>query len=285
MKRGFFLIFPTSGDFANYDTKIIYPKHLTVLALFFSMGVYAQSADHVKELRKNNPLLYSGFKGSFIVSENGSSVYDLPLNPTPGIGGMTPQISIGYNSNNTTSVLGEGWALNGFSFVSRTGSIQAIDDVTQPVLFNEEDNLQLDGQRLIPITPELHGKNQCVYTTENNTFKRITIAKNQNNTISDIEFFKVETKDGLEYYYGDIDKNSLTQMGLQNIASTLGANGLKGIVNTRTSSFRSTPFLWLATLIIDKNKNWIYFTYNLQQNFYAPKEIFYGAAEALPSAL
>lgn len=244
---------------------------LGTFAICFQSQGQNNGVEYINQLKKDNPL-YSGFKGAFSVSDNGAATYDIPFTATPGVGGMTPQISISYNSNNSSSILGEGWSLNGFSIISRAGNNIAIDGYSQPVVFDKTDNLQLDGQRLIP-EKDNHGINGATYYTENNSFKRITIANSSGNTINEVQYFKVETKDGLEYYYGNIESSMLGSMGLNTIKED---GGLKGIVATKTQGLENVPFLWLVTLIKDKNNNWIYFKYNLQDNFYSPNEIWYG---------
>lgn len=254
-------------------------KKILIIVLFFFNVVYSQNPgiEYIKQLKAGNPL-YSGFKGAFSISENGAALYDIPFTVTPGVGGMTPQISISYNSSNSTSIIGEGWSLNGFSIIGRSSNVNYIDGFTQPVIFNSEDNLQLDGQRLIPLI-ENHGINGALYYTENNSFKKISIANNTGDTVDEIQNFKVETKDGLEYYYGDIDNAMLNSMGINNISTSIGNKGLNGIVYTKTLGETNVPFLWLVTLIKDKNNNWIYFTYNMQDNYYSPNEILYGGKD------
>ena len=248
---------------------------LSIVAISFQAFAQNSGVDYVSQLRKGNPL-YSAFKGSFSVTDHGAATYVIPFTTTPGIGGMTPQISISYNSNYSSTIIGEGWSLNGFSIIGRVGNINAIDGFSQSVSFDETDNLQLDGQRLIP-EKENHGVNGARYYTENNLFKRITIASSKGgNSINNVQYFKVETKEGLEYYYGDIEKPMMVSMGLETLSRSVDGNGLKGIVMSKAQGVNNVPFLWLVTLIKDKNDNWIYFNYNFDDNFYSPKEIWYG---------
>ncbi|QNR82889.1 VCBS repeat-containing protein [Pedobacter riviphilus] len=155
--------------------------------------------------------------------------------------------------------------------ITRTGNSNSIDGFSQPVLFSAEDHLQLDGQRLFAVVGD-EGLLGSRYFTENNSFKRATIEKNTGvNTINGIRLIKVETKDGLEYYYGDI-QNLRSMAGM----SKLEEENTKGIVYTKTLINENVPLIWLVTLIRDKNNNWIYFKYNLENNYYSPDEIYYG---------
>lgn len=249
--------------------------YLITLTTFLVVNCLAQpnSKSYLASLQSQSNPYYSGFQGDFSVTDNGAAVYDIPFPVTPGVGGMTPKISFSYNSNNMTSVLGEGWSINGLSVISRANSIQAIDGLTETIKFDITDNLAIDGSRMI-LSNGNHGVNGAIYSTENNSFKRITIGKNSGQPINDIEYFKVETKDGLEYYYGNIDPQTLN--GMEGLSNAGIAQGLVGIISTKTPRYNSVPFLWLVTLIRDKNKNWIYFKYNTDFNYYSPDKIFYG---------
>jgi hypothetical protein len=80
---------------------------------------------------------------------NGIANYTLPINVPVGIQGVQPNLAISYNSNGGNGQLGLGWALAGTSSFSRGGSSHFLDGQVAPVTLTDDDNLFLDGQRLI----------------------------------------------------------------------------------------------------------------------------------------
>ncbi|QNR82890.1 hypothetical protein H9N25_12920 [Pedobacter riviphilus] len=82
--------------------------YIALLIIFgFQAAAQNPGLDFLNKLKKDNPLLYSGFKGAFSVSETGSALYDLPFSVSPGVGGMTPQLSVSYSSSSSSSILGK----------------------------------------------------------------------------------------------------------------------------------------------------------------------------------
>jgi hypothetical protein len=62
---------------------------------------------------------------------------------------VQPNLAISYNSNGGNGQLGLGWALAGTSSFSRGGSSHFLDGQVAPVTLTDDDNLFLDGQRLV----------------------------------------------------------------------------------------------------------------------------------------
>lgn len=211
----------------------------------------------LESLKLNSDSYYTGFKGSFSISESGAVSYSLPLVVTPGVGGMTPQISLTYNSNNGTSIMGDGWALSGFSLISRSPNINAIDTFSQAITYDKNDKLSLDGQRLIHIKQnkdDNYGSENSIYATENNIFSKIRIEKSSNN-INGISFISARTKSGIINRYGSDDGT--------------------GVLRTSTLT-NTVPYLWLQTSSRDLNGNWINYQYDYSKQPYRPYKITYG---------
>ena len=57
-------------------------------------------------------------QGTFNVSAAGTATYNIPIKPAPGLKGMTPNISITYNSNGGQGIAGLGWNISGISVIT-----------------------------------------------------------------------------------------------------------------------------------------------------------------------
>ncbi len=81
----------------------------------------------------------------FDVNENGAAVISMPLEFPEGINGMTPLLSLNYNSQGGNGILGLGWSLGGMSKISRVPYTYMYDDSCHAVQFSNTDELSLDG--------------------------------------------------------------------------------------------------------------------------------------------
>jgi RHS repeat-associated protein len=135
--------------------------------------------------------------GEFSVSHDGSAQYSVPLWVPAGRGAVTPQLSLSYSSRGGNGLLGVGWSLGGLSTISWCGRTMAQDGYTDGGNFDGQDALCLDGNRLVPISPQ--GLPVREYRTEQETFTRIIAYETQDNVPN---FFKVFTKDGKILTFG-----------------------------------------------------------------------------------
>ena len=83
--------------------------------------------------------------GNLGVSNNGAATYTMPLALPPGVGGLAPNLSLNYSSQNGNGFLGLGWTLGGMSAIHRCNKTIAQDGVTAGVSFSTVDRLCLDG--------------------------------------------------------------------------------------------------------------------------------------------
>lgn len=90
--------------------------------------------------------------GEFGVSPTGAATYSIPIEVPPGIGGVQPQLSLEYSSQTGNGLLGMGWSLDGLSVITRCPTTLAQDNFLDPVDFDGNDRLCLDGQRLVTVT-------------------------------------------------------------------------------------------------------------------------------------
>ena len=88
--------------------------------------------------------------GHLSVSPTGAAIYTIPIDLPPGIGGMTPQLNLVYNSQAGNGIMGLGWSLSGLSSISRVGTNIYHEGFVDGVDFDSNDKLALDGNRLIP---------------------------------------------------------------------------------------------------------------------------------------
>ncbi|MEZ4772743.1 MAG: FG-GAP-like repeat-containing protein [Bacteroidia bacterium] len=150
------------------------------------------------------------------VSLSGGAGYSIPINLPPGTGGMIPSVSVTYNSQSGNGLLGMGWNLSGLSVIHRLGQDWYHDGKAGPVSLagNPASGIAagpfaLDGNRLIA-TSGVNGADGAVYATESETFSRITSYGISGNGPL---WFKVETKSGIVFEYGNSADSRLMQEG------------------------------------------------------------------------
>ncbi|MFS8066708.1 MAG: SpvB/TcaC N-terminal domain-containing protein, partial [Byssovorax sp.] len=88
---------------------------------------------------------------AFSVSSKGEAAYSLTLDVPPGRAGMEPHISLSYDSSSGAGLVGMGFSLGGFSSITRCPSNVAQDGRLRGVRYDTEDNLCLDGFRLVKV--------------------------------------------------------------------------------------------------------------------------------------
>ena len=64
----------------------------------------------------------------FMVTPMGQANYEIPIPALPGTGGMTPKLSVNYNSSTKSALFGYGFDLKGLSMVSRVPRNKFNDD-------------------------------------------------------------------------------------------------------------------------------------------------------------
>lgn len=89
--------------------------------------------------------------GEFAVSKSGAATYNIPIQVSPGVGGMQPNLSLNYNSQGGNGIAGVGWSIGGLSAITRCGATIVNDGVKRGVDLTINDKFCLDGQRLIDI--------------------------------------------------------------------------------------------------------------------------------------
>lgn len=138
------------------------------------------------------------------VGPTGAATYSIPLEMLPGTNSFQPSFSINYNSQSGYGMLGIGWNIAGPSQIER-GSKSFYHDETvkrNGITFTDEDQLYLDGQRLILLSGQ-HFREGAVYGFEVENYARVTIKKaflkSENKSYT---YFELKTLDGKVFNYG-----------------------------------------------------------------------------------
>jgi hypothetical protein len=175
--------------------------------------------------------------GTFAVSESGGATYSIPIAVPPGTAGMMPSLSLGYDSQRSSGIVGVGWSLNGFSAIRRCAETRAQDPSALSngrVGFDAADRFCLDGQRLMVVTGT-YGANLSEYRTEIEGFRKVTA---QGTAGVGPSWFEVRLPSGRVLQYGNtVDSKILA----------------KGKTSVR---------VWALNRITDTKGNYLTITYN-----------------------
>ncbi|HEY5960854.1 MAG TPA: SpvB/TcaC N-terminal domain-containing protein, partial [Polyangiaceae bacterium] len=90
--------------------------------------------------------------GNFTVTPSGQAHYSIPLAVPPGVNGLTPHLSLEYQSDAGPGPYGLGWKLGGTSVIRRCprNYAQSLDEHhAQPIQYNDQDQFCLDGVALV----------------------------------------------------------------------------------------------------------------------------------------
>ena len=175
--------------------------------------------------------------GELNISDLGAAVYSIPVMMPQGIGGMTPQIAVTYNSQSGNGLLGWGWNLSGLSAITRVGKTMYHDGSYSAVDFTD-DRFMLDGQRLM-VCSGSYGANGAVYKTEIDEMSKIVSYSNGYNGPGR---FKVYHKDGTIWEYGATDDSRIEPQNRNDVV-----------------------LQWLVNKISDRDGNSIVFQYDESQ--------------------
>src|SRR5262249_42127172 len=129
--------------------------------------------------------------GKFQVNPAGAATYTIPIAVPPGIAGMTPSLTLEYNSQAPNGILGMGWSLGGLPAIPRCAAPSAQDGARGAVTYTGRDRICLDGQRLIAISGD--GLDGTELRTEVDSFSRIIAHGNAGGGPA---WFEVHTKSG-----------------------------------------------------------------------------------------
>ena len=210
-----------------------------------AFGVYSPTIGLTGGSDINNTNGVVGSLGGVVdVSLLGGAIYAIPIDLPTGLGGMTPQLSVYYNSQDRNGLLGWGWNLGGLSAITRVGSTPYHDGQ-----WGTGNRFCLDGKRLLKVSSGNYGSEGVSYRTEQDQMSKI---------VSHVEtgflgpsYFKAWTADGNIMYYGN----------------TSDSKALIGPGN-RIS-------LWLLNRVEDRDGNAMEYHYSKESDGYQLEEITY----------
>ena len=189
------------------------------------------------------------------VSAIGSLMYQIPIEVPSGVNGMNPSIQIVYNSQAGNGIAGYGFNLSCVSSIYRARKNLFSEGKLDAIHLTDEDNIELDGARLILAS----GNNLAdgsKYRTQEETYCDITFHSGDNN---DGSYFSVVTKEGVTMDYG---------------ASS------DARVESQTSG---VPLIWLLKKVTDQNGNYMSYEYGLDDEngeFWLSKILYTGNEKA-----
>jgi RHS repeat-associated protein len=197
------------------------------------------------------------------VTPNGAASYDIPIQLPKGTAGLTPSLSLRYNSGSGNGLVGVGWNLTGLGIIARCPKTLAQDGVVRDVELLSTDQYCLNGNRLILVSGN-QGASGSVYRTELETFARITA--NGSGTQGPL-WFQVETKEGLIQEYGNTADSRIAVPGTT-------VTRVWALSRVRDRDFNN----WAVTYVNDTTNgsyrpDWIDYTANSAQSTAAPYRV------------
>lgn len=180
--------------------------------------------------------------GEISVNNKGHAVYSIPIDLPPGVLGMTPKLSLQYNSQAGNGIMGVGWNIGGLSEISRTRPTLFHDSMIDAVDFDANDRLLLDGQRLMLVSGSSYAASTAKYRTEINEFSEISAGGSLNSSTAK---FTVRTKDGFIKEYGHTNDSFVNAEGV----------------------FPYVALKWMLSSVEDKAGNTITYDYYEQSSY------------------
>ncbi|SHN35572.1 FG-GAP-like repeat-containing protein [Rhizobacter sp. OV335] len=173
--------------------------------------------------------------GSFSVSPDGAATYGIPIQVPPGIAGIEPSLTLGYNSRSGNGPLGVGWNVSGLSQITRCPQTVPQDGAQTGVNYTSSDRFCLDGQRLM-VVAGTYGAAGSEYRTELESFSKVVA--NGAAAGGGPTSFVVKTKAGLTMEFGNSADSSIEVVGKTPLV--IRAWPLNKIVDTKGNTLTVT---------------------------------------------
>ncbi|MDO4727142.1 MAG: FG-GAP-like repeat-containing protein, partial [Porphyromonadaceae bacterium] len=204
-------------------------KNRIILLVFFITNVlcYAQQTSSIFDPPVKPPVIdipiteindntVSAMPSNVDVTPMGAASYSIPIQVPPGTNGFQPNIAISYNSQAGFGAMGIGWNISGLSQIERGGKNFYHDGPKvekNHITFTDEDQLYLDGQRLILLSGK-HMKLGAVYGFEVENYARVTIKQIDFQQSNHGLCLELKTKEGAIIQYAA--NNYISYKGLNN---------------------------------------------------------------------
>lgn len=163
---------------------------------------------------------YHDTQGKLEISSSGQATYTLPIAMPASISSVGPTINVSYSSGKNDGIAGQGWNVNGISYISRIASRQDIDGFKDGVDFDGNDKLALEGQRLLVKPSYTYWEDGSIYETEVQSNTKIEL-KGTGASI----YFIVTSPDGSRSWYGNYGGMDATDLSAYYIVRYEDAEG------------------------------------------------------------
>lgn len=194
--------------------------HVTMVASIGSSGVstfssknnnYELADEPASSVETLYPVDYVGAESyTASVGQDGSVSANFPIELPSGISGLTPKLSVVYNSNAGNGLLGIGFNLASTSSIRRCGKTISTDGVASAVTFSDSDALCFGGSKLIAVNGSSSFTDDSEYRTELDGYNKIVLSRDGSKFS-----FSVYAKDGKEYTYGKAIKSRGINSGVE----------------------------------------------------------------------
>lgn len=201
-------------DKFTYKKIKVIDKGSGTIPILGASDLSSSSSTNISAKTTNNPGI-GETQGALSVSLTGGANYNIPIAVPIGINGVSPEISLAYNSQSGNGLAGYGWNIAGVSGISRIPSTKFHDNIIDPVDFDDLDRFSLDGQRLI-LKSGVYGKDGAQYETENySNLKIISYGVSPYGVNYGPSYFIINYPDGsLAHYGASTDSNSQTNYAI-----------------------------------------------------------------------
>ena len=212
--------------------------------------------------------------GAHEVGQDGSANYSIRIPAPTGRGGLTPELSLAYNSNGGNTELGIGWDIGGTRLIHRCSSNYALHGEVRGIRFDNEDRLCLDGQPLVAVSGS-YGKNGAKYRTVAESYSEIKSLHSEGSldstdSSSTANAFRVRAKDGRILYFGGTPDSRLSRTQESSVCNRWETLRIYGysyqVCASRSTTTKRETYQWMLNRIEDRFGNKIYFTYENNDN-------------------
>jgi hypothetical protein len=180
-------------------------KRETVIEPALSAGFFAAAISLASGAAAQMMML----PGQFDVGPTGAALYSVPIEVPPGTGGMSPALTLDYDSDGGNGLLGVGWNLGGLPSIGRCPKTMATDGVRGRIDFSLSDRFCMDGQRLVLIAGTYGGAGS-EYRTEIEGFTKIMAYGAAGNGPN---YFRAWTKSGQIIEFGNTADSRILATG------------------------------------------------------------------------